>query len=429
MKLTDATIKSIKATDKRQEIADAGMRGLYLTVQPKTGAKTWQVRYRAAGVQRRMKLGTYPALTIKEARARAGEIFLEAQSGADPAAEVRAAKKEKPKDTVAAALDDYAKRHLAKLKRPEHPKAMLDRFVRTAWGERPISSVTRADVRDLIDDVAPIGKGSTANLLLRYLKAFLNWCMDRDLIDANPSDRMRPPAKNVRRKRFLNDREVRWFWKACEIEGYPFGRMAQMLLVTGCRLNEIAQLRTDEITWGIGGTRIAMVLAPDRTKSAREHVLPLPDDFVEYLRETKEDEHVNQSNRQYLFTTTGKGPVSGTGKPMARIAALMKDLAEKECGEAVDIPHWTYHDLRRTCFTGVTRLGYSTDIAHAITNHAKAMLADTYDQNQRDHEKGRALKDWYAHIKKVTTCSLSDVPKGTTSLQVLKLQGFYEPTI
>ena len=100
MKLTAPTVEKIRATDKRQEIPDALCVGLYLVVQP-TGRKAWQVRYRAAGVHRRMTLGAYPILSLGDARERARDVQRGAMEGGDPAATVKAKKAD-----VLAGLDD-----------------------------------------------------------------------------------------------------------------------------------------------------------------------------------------------------------------------------------------------------------------------------------------------------------------------------------
>ena len=83
-KLTAIGVDKWKATDKRQEVPDSLMTGLYLIVQP-TGRKSWQVRYRFGAKHRRMTLGKFPLLSLGDARAKARETLIAAQDGRDPA--------------------------------------------------------------------------------------------------------------------------------------------------------------------------------------------------------------------------------------------------------------------------------------------------------------------------------------------------------
>ena len=84
--LTVAALEKVKADpDKRLEIPDGLLTGLYFVVQP-TGKKSWAVRYRAHGKPRKLTLGTYPTLDLAKARAVAKEALQRVQKGEDPAA-------------------------------------------------------------------------------------------------------------------------------------------------------------------------------------------------------------------------------------------------------------------------------------------------------------------------------------------------------
>ncbi len=390
MKLTAPTVENLKATDKRQEIPDDLLQGLYLTVQPKTGAKSWQVRYRAAGKHRRMTLGRYPAMTLSAARDRARAVMLDAQAGADPAAEVRAAKKEAPTDTVSAALDDYAKRQLKKKKSGDLMKRELDRFVRAQLGERQLSKVTRNDLQDLIDDIADSGRGPTANRVLAYTKTFFAWAETRGLIDGNPAGTLKKAIKETPRDRVLSDDEIRWFWRACDRVAYPWGDMAKLLLLTGQRLSEIAELTEREINGE------SLRFAATRTKNGRPHDLPLSEkafDLLEGIQRVK-------NPKGYIFTTNGETPVQGFHKARQSIAKAMQEEAEKERGQPVEIDHWTFHDLRRTCATGMAWATPTVVIEKAL-NHVSGSLAGVagiYNRHAYAAEMREAMEQWAARI-------------------------------
>ncbi|MBE9636539.1 tyrosine-type recombinase/integrase [Salipiger mangrovisoli] len=387
MKLTAATVKNIKASDARQEIPDAMMPGLYLVVQP-TGKKSWKVRYRFGGKQPRMTLGKYPDMSLADARDRARDVFREVQSGFDPQAQVRTAKTEAPTNSVSDALDDYYKRKLAALKSGDQAKAMLERFIRPALGERVLTDIAREDVQSVIDDINTSGRGVTANRCLAYTKAFLNWCCDRGKLEVSPADRIKKAVKEKQRDRLFDEDEIRWFWQACDKVGYPWGDIGKLLLLTGQRRNEIAHMADNELR----GESLA--LPSGRTKNGRAHAVPLSEmafDIIEALPRI-------ENPRGYLFTTNGRSPVSGFTKGQQRIAKEMEKLAERE------IPHWTWHDLRHCCATGLAFYA-RIEVVEKALNHVSGKhggIAGRYNHHEYSIEMREALEHWAENIRRIT---------------------------
>lgn len=389
MKLKAATVETLQATDKRQEIPDDLCTGLYLVVQP-TGKKSWQVRYRHGGVHRRMTLASFPTLSLAAARVRAREVMAAASEGRDPAEEVKAAKAPKPeddRDKIKTLIGQYDKRHLKGLKSGDVVRRELDRFVVKEWGERDIHSITKRDVIDLLDGIADSGRVVTANRVRAYLNKFLNWAVERDILPLSPATGVKPVAKEASRDRVLTDDEIRWFWQACEAEGFPWGPLGKVLLLTGQRLNEAAQITEGEIRGDLWH------LSADRTKNGRAHDVPLSDAVQEVLGAVERIE----GKPGFIFTTTGTTPVSGFFKARAHLAEAMERLAAEERGEAVEIPRWTFHDLRRTAATGMARLGIPVRVTEAVLNHVSGTgggIVAVYQRHDYADEKRQALEAW-----------------------------------
>lgn len=389
MKLKAATVETLQATDKRQEIPDDLCTGLYLVVQP-TGKKSWQVRYRHGGVHRRMTLASFPTLSLAAARVRAREVMAAASEGRDPAEEVKAAKAPKPeddRDKIKTLIGQYDKRHLKGLKSGDVVRRELDRFVVKEWGERDIHSITKRDVIDLLDGIADSGRVVTANRVRAYLNKFLNWAVERDILPLSPATGVKPVAKEASRDRVLTDDEIRWFWQACEAEGFPWGPLGKVLLLTGQRLNEAAQITEGEIRGDLWH------LSVDRTKNGRAHNVPLSDAVLAVLGAVERIE----GKPGFIFTTTGTTPVSGFFKARAHLAVAMERLAAEERGEAVEIPRWTFHDLRRTAATGMARLGIPVRVTEAVLNHVSGTgggIVAVYQRHDYADEKRQALEAW-----------------------------------
>lgn len=393
MKLTAATVDRMQPTERRQEIPDSLCTGLYLVVQP-SGKKGWQVRYRTGGTHRRMTLGAYPVLTLADARQRARDMLAAASEGRDPAEEVRAAKAPKPaddRDKVRTLFGQYEKRHLSKLKSGAVVRRELERFVIAEWGDRSIRDIAKRDVIDLLDDIADSGRVVTANRIRAYLNKFLNWAVERDIIPMSPATGVKPVAKEASRDRVLSDDEIRWFWMACDGEGFPWGPLGKVLLLTGQRLNEAAQMTDKEVRGDLWH------LAAERTKNGRAHDVPLSDTVRDVLGAVERIE----GQAGFIFTTTGRNPVSGFFKARAHLAAAMEKIASKERSEPVEIPRWTFHDLRRTAATGLARLGIPVRVTEAVLNHVSGTgggIVAVYQRHDYADEKRQALDAWARYV-------------------------------
>jgi len=394
MKLTAASVEKMKPTDRRQEIPDQLCTGLYLTVQP-SGKKGWQVRYRHAGVHRRMSLGAYPVLSLADARQRARDALAAASEGRDPAEEVRAAKAPKPqddRDMIKTLIGQFDKRHLSGLKSGRVVRRELDRHVVSAWGERNIHDIAKRDVIDLLDGIADSGRVVTANRVRAYLNKFLNWAVERDILPMNPATGVKPVAKETSRDRVLSDDEIRWFWQACEAEGFPWGSLGKVLLLTGQRLGEVAAMTDTEITGDLWHLPAA------RTKNGRAHDVPLSEAVRDVLASIERID----GKAGFIFTTTGESPVSGFFKARAYLAARMVEIASEQVGEPVEIPHWTFHDLRRTAATGMARLGIPVRITEAVLNHVSGTgggIVAVYQRHDYAEEKRNAMEAWGRFVR------------------------------
>jgi integrase len=146
-----------------------------------------------------------------------------------------------------------------------------------AWGERPVSEITKTDVLEII-----ITKRNTApqmaRALLVLIKRFFGWCVDQEIygLSASPCEGLSGKkliGELQSRNRRLTDAEIFAFWRATGRMGYPAGSVYRMLLLTGSRLNEAAQISWPEVQ---GNT---IVIPASRMKGregkAREHLVPL----------------------------------------------------------------------------------------------------------------------------------------------------------
>ncbi|MDJ0639733.1 MAG: site-specific integrase [Paracoccaceae bacterium] len=231
------------------------------------------------------------------------------------------------------------------------------------------------------------GRAVIANRVRAYLSGFFNWCIERGVIEVSPPAGVKPPAKEVSRDRVLSDDENRRFWKACRQIGQPWGPMSQVLLLTGQRRNEVSGITDGEIsgeTWH---------LSADRTKNGKAHDVHL----TEIARGVLAGVERIKCTAGYIFTTTGETPVSGFTKALRNVAKRMADIAEEERGEPVEIPKWSYLDLRRTAATSMARLGIPVRVTEAVLNRTSGTgggIVAVYQRHDYADEKRQALEAW-----------------------------------
>jgi integrase len=192
----------------------------------------------------------------------------------------------------------------------------------------------------------------------------------------------------------LSDDEIRNAWRAFERVGLPFGKVGQLLLLTGARRGEIASGRWSEIdleakTWTI---------ASGRSKNAIAHEIPLSDAAIEILKALPRIEG------GFVFSTTGATPVSGFSKARAAIdkavLEVMRDDAEArgdDPAEVKPLEPWTLHDLRRTLATNLQKLGVRLEVTEAVLNHvsgSRSGVVGVYQRHTWRDEKREALDRW-----------------------------------
>jgi len=390
--LTTKAIEAAKPSETRREIPDPALSGLYLVVQP-SGAKSWALRYRYAGKPKKLTLGRWPVMGLADARAAASNAIETVDHGDDPGAAKKATKAARleaqlsERDKIKTLVEQFGARHLSTLKSGETVKRELNRHVVAIWGERDIQTITKRDVIDLLDGIADSGRVVTANRVRAYLNKFLSWCVERDIIKQSPAMGVKPAAKEKSRDRVLTDQEIKWFWQACTVEGQPWGHLGKMLLLTGQRLGEVVNMTDREITGDLWH------LTADRTKNGRAHDVALSEAARDVLGAVG---RVN-GRAGYVFTINGASALQGYHKGRNHIAKRMAEIASEERGETVEIPHWTFHDLRRTAATGMARLGIPVRVTEAVLNHVSGTaggIVSVYQRHDYADEKRDALNAW-----------------------------------
>ena len=413
-KLTPLAVDKAKPHPiKRREIADPGKPGLYLVVQP-SGRKSWAVRYRHKGRPRKLTIEGFPSLAT--ARKLAQTALDRAAEGLDPAGEKQNAKRARTagesdifRDIAAQFVERHVKRN-TRVSSARETERLLNKEVLPKWGKKRVQDITKRHVLDLLEDIVVRGGGLTANRALSAIRKLFNWATQQDIIDVSPVARIRPLLIERSRDRILSNEEIRWLWKACECVGYPFGPFVQLLLLTGQRRREVAGMRYAELdlnnrAWTIPG---------ERSKNGNPHEVPLSDAALAILGLVP-----RIGNMQgYVFTSRADRHVSGYSQAKSAIDKAMIAMARDDAGQSredsvkVEIPRWTFHDLRRTTASGMARLAIALPVIEKVLNHSSGSFAgivSVYQRHSFADEKRRALDAWASFVRSVAQEPASNV--------------------
>jgi integrase len=378
-RLTDVAVRNFKPGAKRREIPDGGCRSLFLVLQP-SGRKCWAVRYRFGGRTRKLTLDS--GLTLAEARKAATTALHELERGNDPAvlkidataAEKQAAalREANSVDRWVAAFLEYQRKRVREntLSQCEHAL----RLVLAKWGGRSVHDIKRRDVIELVESAVQARGPIAANRVHAYTRRLFSWLCERDLLGASPCSGVKPPSKERARDRLLSDDEVKALWGACDLIGDPAAAAIRLLLLTGSRFSEVTGMRRSEIAGDL------WVLPPLRTKNGERHDVPLSSQSLALIDSVP----VFAGHEDRVF------PPTSWSRVKVEIDSHMKP---KE--------RWVLHDLRRTCASGMARLGIRLPVIEKTLNHKSGTfrgIVGVYQRHDFATEKREALQRWADHV-------------------------------
>jgi integrase len=439
-KLTTTAVEKIRPTRQRREIRDGGADGLSLTIQP-SGVKSWTMRFRRPdGRPAKLTLGSVDPsgrkpneddrleiggpLTLVEARVVASEINRRRTAGCDVIAEHFADRQRRRERLETAGDNTFAAK--ARTFIEEHAKPKTRRWRETArvlglsypldggeptelkgslvarWRDKQIAEIDGHDIHEVVSEakkhaipgIEPRNGHASdprGRALFRILSKFFSWSGRRG--PKNPCAGEECPGAPPARDRKLEEKEIRWLWSATETIGEPFGPLVRLLLLTGARREEIARMMRSELS----DDGKILNLPGSRTKNKKPYEIPLPKAAQELLANVKRI----AGKPGYIFTTNGRTPVSGFSRIKARLDARMLVEASKERGTETTIAAWRLHDLRRTCASGMQRLGIPVEVIERCLNHVSGSyqgVAGIYQRDPMTEPVREALERWATHV-------------------------------
>ena len=385
-KLTNENVRTLPARGSDVLYADddktKGVPGLYLRIR-EGGSRSFVIQWREASGQRRATVGKVGVLSLDEARKKARKMLVGIDEGNDPAT-----MKAKARVAGSVIFLPLAEEYLAHRAKDMKPLSLdqITRHLKVYWKPLHRLAVDKVDHDIVAGELRTITKdrgGVAADRARSTLSAFMAWCIGHGYRKPpNPVTGTLKSGAAKDRDRVLSDDELVAIWNASDPET-DYGRIVRLLMLTGQRRDEIADLRLDEIT-GLETTGSAQIELPaSRTKNSRPHDVPLSAPALATL------EGVTTEGREYVF---GRGNSGYSGFSRA------KERLDTACG----VTDWTLHDLRRTMATRMGDLGVDPHIIEAVLNHVsghKSGVAGVYNRSTYATQKRAALDTWAGYVQ------------------------------
>ena len=383
-KLTDLGIQAIRPKDKYFEEVD-GTTGLRLAVFP-SGAKSFLTRYRRPVTKEpaKLTLGRYGPMSLAEARVRHAEALRLLAQGTDPGEakrRERADAEQAEADRAGDTIEHQVKLHLERQSRKvvestwRQARLALEGDAVRAWRGRLVSEIRKRDVIALVEKIAETRGPIAGNRAYQHVRRFFSALLERDVIAVSPCTGVKKPAAERSRERVLSPAEIRSLWHALDRVGGPTAAAVRMLLLTGQRRGEVVGMRRGEISDG------AWRLPPQQVKNRTSHSVPLSDQVKDLLAR----QPVLPAG-DFVFSHRGDKPAADFSHLKREIDAIVKFEAQ-----------WCWHDLRRTCASGLQKLGIPIHVTEAVLNHRSGTVSGitaVYQRHDYLVERANALQAW-----------------------------------
>ena len=401
-KLSDTSLRKMVGRESPGDSFYADGDGLSVKVS-KIGIMTWYFTYRIGGrstAPQRLKLGNYPDLSLKAARAKRDQCRAWLAEGKNPKHQLTVTTQETLKPVTVREALEYWIREYASHKRANVEKHIeqLNKHIYPYIGEFPLSMCeTRhwLECFSRVRDEAPVAAG----YLLQMCKQALKFCRVHRYVVSNVLDDL--TIDDVGRKQNKRDREhtrqeLADIWRECSgLKFKPYySSLLRLLVVFGCRTQELRLSRVTE--WDLSDW--VWTVPKEHSKGGEKILRPIPVDIRLFVKQLLEQ---NQNTGLLLGEIKKPEAVSQWGR------MLYKRLGHSE--------PWTLHDLRRTFATTLNNMGIAPHVVEQLLGHSLGGVMAVYNRSQYLPEKLDALNKWTERLD-----LLSDENSNITILKVVK---------
>ena len=388
MPLTDVQLRKLKPTGKEFQIADG--HGLVIVVRAK-GTMQWRYEYRINGKKQKLALGTYPSITLTEARRDHQTAKLMVDRGICPliARQLEVDEEQQTKADLEARMKFGEAANRYKLewvdrnwKNPDKGFSPVRLHLLPSLKEKALDDIEVVVIRELLYSVREHNGVQAALHAHGWATRIFGYAIENDWCKTNPALQIKAARIGVKgkRTRFLSVPEVRRYLIGLyQAECYRAYKLAlHLLLILALRKNELCQANWKEFDLEIG----EWIIPASRMKAGKEHCVFLPTQAIEILKELAV---LGRGSEWVLpMPTNPKRAMNGNNLDGAHAAAI----------NAAKIEDYVIHDHRHTASTQLRELGHLPEVVETALSHAIPGVAGVYAHAKYKEQRLAMLQDW-----------------------------------
>lgn len=405
MALTDVQLRKLKPTGNEYQVADG--HGLVIVIRAK-GTMHWRYEYRIDGKKKKLALGTYPAVTLTEARRNHQSAKLMVDRGICPLVERQLELAKSVQDKIAlesrmtfgVAANHYKSEWVDRnWKNPDKGFSPVRIHLLPILESKPLEDIDIKEMRELLFSVREQRGVQAALHAHGWAARIFDFAIENEWCKTNPARHIKAARIGVKgkRSRFLKVSEIKAYllglYQANTYRGYKLA--LNLLLMLALRKNELCQASWDEFDLDKG----EWVIPANRMKSGAEHHVYLPEQAITILKELA---RLGMGSKWILpMPTNPNRYMSGNNLDGAHAAAV----------NAAGIEDYVIHDHRHTASTHLRELGHSPEIVEIALSHAIPGVAGIYAHAQYRQQRREMLQNWADFLDSII--SEQDIVKAT----------------
>lgn len=392
MPLNPMQIKNARSTEKQYKLSDGG--GLYLLIH-QNGGKYWQMGYRFGGKQKTFSIGTYPEISLAQAREKREEARKLLAIDQDPGE----AKKKKKKEAVKVEKNKFKTIALEfhKIKAPgwteRHGQYWLhymEKLVFPKFGEKKIDTIEPLEILEILRDLEKKKTFETRDRVAQNIGAVFKYAIATGRAKYNVADLRVALAERPKTKNFgcITHDEIPAFLRA--VTGYEEKGKVSIITITAFRLLMLTATRTSEVryskwtdfdfTEGIWTVPAEQKGRKGKTGKRKDHVIPLATQAVALMNELKQVTGENE----FVFPNRLKndGVISEN-----TILKVIESIGYKGC--------MTGHGFRSLARSVLGERGHRWEVLEAMLSHSiPSQTAAAYIRTTYFEERRRVMQEW-----------------------------------